>query len=199
MLWDTYGRPEPRRWGAVLPGLTGTVPHHLTVDGTADAVVQLHVELGQNVRCDAEGTDVTGDSHGKGAATKHQGACWTPTVKDAGFRDVSHSRCLHDVPDDKLLDGLVLGDTTGTVGAADGLHVATALLGTTVIPPFLGLQSAHNKDRLQLVVHIKLQINEMLNFENIFRNFEMMPIGSKPTPEYLHLQMMAFRGPNGGL
>lgn len=65
-----------------------------------------------------------------------------PTVKDAGLRDVSHSRCLNDVPDDKLLDGLVLGDTPGTVGAADGLHMATALLGTTVVPPFLGLSNA---------------------------------------------------------
>lgn len=63
----------------------------------------------------------------------------TLTVKDAGLRDVSHSRCLHYVPDDKFLDGLVLGDTTGTVCAADGLHMSTALLGTTVIPPLLGL------------------------------------------------------------
>lgn len=63
----------------------------------------------------------------------------TLTVKDTGVRDVSHSRCLHDVPNDKLLDGLVLGDTTGTVGAADGLHMPTALLSATVIPPLLGL------------------------------------------------------------
>ncbi len=63
----------------------------------------------------------------------------TLTVKDAGLGDVSHGSRLHYVPDDKLLDGLVLGDATGTVGAADGLHVPTALLSTTVIPPFLGL------------------------------------------------------------
>lgn len=61
------------------------------------------------------------------------------TVKDTGLWDVSHGRRLHDVPDDELLDGLVLGDTAGTVGAADGLHMPTALLGTTVIPPLLGL------------------------------------------------------------
>lgn len=64
----------------------------------------------------------------------------TLTVEDAGLRDVSHGCCLHDIPDHKLLDGLVLGDTTGTVGAADGLHVPTALLSTTVVPPLLGLQ-----------------------------------------------------------
>lgn len=71
-LGDTYSRPEPGRWGAVLPGLAGTVPHHLTVDGAADTVVQLHVELGQNVRCDTEGTDVTGRSYGKRAGAKHE-------------------------------------------------------------------------------------------------------------------------------
>lgn len=63
----------------------------------------------------------------------------TLTVEDAGLGDVPHCRSLHDVPDDKLLDGLVLGHAAGTVGAADGLHVPTALLGATVIPPFLGL------------------------------------------------------------
>lgn len=65
--------------------------------------------------------------------------CGRLTVEDAGLRDVPHSRRLHDVPDDKLLDGLVLGDAAGTVGAADWLHVPTALLGATVVPPFLSL------------------------------------------------------------
>lgn len=63
----------------------------------------------------------------------------TLTVKHAGLCDVSHGCSLHYVPDDKLFDGLVLRDTTGTVGAADGLHMPTALLGATVIPPLLGL------------------------------------------------------------
>lgn len=62
-----------------------------------------------------------------------------PTVEHTGLGDVPHSRCLHDVPDDKLLDGLVFGHAAGTVCAADGLNVATALLGTAVVPPFLGL------------------------------------------------------------
>lgn len=55
MLWDTYSRPEPWRRGTVFPGLTRAVPHHLTVDGTADTVVQLHVELGQHIRCNRKG------------------------------------------------------------------------------------------------------------------------------------------------
>lgn len=49
--WFTHSGPESGWWGTVLPGLTGAVPHHLTVDGAADTVVQLHVELGQNVGC----------------------------------------------------------------------------------------------------------------------------------------------------
>lgn len=57
----THSGPESGWWGAVFPGLTGAVPHHLAVDGTADTVVQLHIELGQNVSCGAnmveKGTD----------------------------------------------------------------------------------------------------------------------------------------------
>lgn len=56
----TYSRPESGWWGAVFPGLTGAVPHHLTVDGTADTVVQLHIELGQNICCSA---NIRGERH----------------------------------------------------------------------------------------------------------------------------------------
>lgn len=56
--FGTHSRPESGRWRAVFPGLTGAVPHHLTVDGAADTVVQLHIELGQNISCRADkGTD----------------------------------------------------------------------------------------------------------------------------------------------
>lgn len=61
------------------------------------------------------------------------------TVEHAGLGDVPDGGCLHDVPDDELLDGLVLGHAAGTVGAADGLDVATALLGASIIPSLLGL------------------------------------------------------------
>ena len=56
------------------------------------------------------------------------------------FSNVPNGCSLHDVPDDKLLDGFVFGHTTGTVGASDGLGVSTALLGASVIPPLLGLE-----------------------------------------------------------
>lgn len=64
------------------------------------------------------------------------------TIEHAGLGDIPDSSGLHDVPDDEFLDGLVLGHAAGAVGAADGLHVPTALLGTPVVPPLLGLKKA---------------------------------------------------------
>lgn len=61
------------------------------------------------------------------------------TVKHAGLCDVPHRSSLDNVPDDKLLDGLVLRHTPGTVSAADGLDMSTTLLGTAVIPSLLSL------------------------------------------------------------
>jgi len=51
----------------------------------------------------------------------------------AGVRDVSHGGRLHDVPDDELLDSLVLGAGLGAVGAAHKLDMAAAVLVTSVI------------------------------------------------------------------
>lgn len=48
-LSDAYTRPKPWRWCPVLTGLPRTVPHHLTVDGTAHAIMQFHIELGQHI------------------------------------------------------------------------------------------------------------------------------------------------------
>lgn len=116
------------------------------MDGTADTVVQLHIELGQNVSCRVEkGTDEYKPPRSKYKKRQLlltngvENMANKLTVKDAGLCDVSHCSRLHYVPDDELLDGLVLRDTAGTVGAADGLDMATALLSTTVIPPLLGL------------------------------------------------------------
>ena len=51
----------------------------------------------------------------------------------AGVGDVSHGGSLHDVPDDELLDGLVLGAGLGAVGAPDELDMATAMLVTSIV------------------------------------------------------------------
>ena len=56
----------------------------------------------------------------------------------AGVGDVSHGGGLHDVPDDELLDGLVLGAGLGAVGAPHELNMATAVLVTSSVPPFRG-------------------------------------------------------------
>ena len=77
------------------------------MDGAADAVGELGVQLGQLV------------------AGVH-----------AGVGDVPHGGGLHDVPDHELLDGLVLGAGFGAVSAADELNMAAAVLVTASVPPF---------------------------------------------------------------
>ena len=62
------------------------------------------------------------------------------TIVYTSLCNISHSSSLHNVSDDKLLDGLVLGNTTSTIGAPNGLGVATDFLGASVIPPFLSLK-----------------------------------------------------------
>lgn len=66
------------------------------------------------------------------------------TVKDTCFRDISDCSCFYNVSDDKLLNGLVLGDTASTVGAADRLDMAPAFLGTAVVPSLLSLFTRAN-------------------------------------------------------
>lgn len=64
------------------------------------------------------------------------------TFINAGIRNIPDSGCLHDVSDHKLLDGLVLGDTSGTVCAAHILDMASAFLVASVIS---SLHSLHRK------------------------------------------------------
>ena len=59
-------------------------------------------------------------------------------VEDACFRYVPDSSGFYNVPNDKLLDGLILGHAPGAVRAANGLHMAAALFGATVVSSFFG-------------------------------------------------------------
>lgn len=61
------------------------------------------------------------------------------TCVDGSLGDVTDSRSLNDVADDELLDRLVLGHTTSTVGASNGLHVSTVVFTTSSITAFLRL------------------------------------------------------------
>ena len=63
------------------------------------------------------------------------------TGVDAGFSDVSHGSSLHDVTDDKLLDGLVFGDAASAVGASYGVGVPATMFGPSVIAAFASLKS----------------------------------------------------------
>ena len=76
------------------------------MDGARDAVVKLGIQLGQLV-----------------------------AGVDAGLRDVPDSRCLHDIPDHKLADRLILRDGLGAVAAAHILDVAPAVLVPAMVPP----------------------------------------------------------------
>ena len=54
----------------------------------------------------------------------------------AGVGDISDGGGLHDVPDNELLDGLVLGDALGTVGASHELDVTTSMFVTSIVTTF---------------------------------------------------------------
>lgn len=58
---------------------------------------------------------------------------------DGGLSDITNGGSLDDVPDDKLLDRLVLWYAPGAVGATHWLHVATVVLATSSITAFLRL------------------------------------------------------------
>ena len=59
-------------------------------------------------------------------------------IENTRFGNIPDGCGLYDVPNDELLNGLILGPASGTVGTANRLHVAAALFGTTIVPSFLG-------------------------------------------------------------
>ena len=52
--------------------------------------------------------------------------------------NISQGSGLNNVPDNELLDGLVLGHASRAVGASEEFDVATAVLVTSSITPLLG-------------------------------------------------------------
>lgn len=57
-----------------------------------------------------------------------------------GLRDIANSSSFHDVTDHKFLNGLVLGDTARTVGAAYRVDMATAVFGASTVSALASLQ-----------------------------------------------------------
>ena len=70
-------------------------------------------------------------------------------VEDACFRYVPDSSGFYNVPNDNLLDGLILGHAPGAVRAANGLHMAAALFGATVVSSFFGHLGAKTRKRIR--------------------------------------------------
>lgn len=62
------------------------------------------------------------------------------TTVYTGLTDISNSSRLDHVSDSESLDGLVLSNTTRTVGASDECDVSAALFVTAVISSLLGLR-----------------------------------------------------------
>lgn len=79
----------------------------LAMNGTPHAVTQLDIELGKHI-----------------------------SVEDICFRYVPDSSSFYSVLNDKLLNGLILGHAPGIVHAANWVHVAAALFGTTIVSFF---------------------------------------------------------------
>ena len=75
-------------------------------------------------------------------------------IKNTLFRNVPDGCGLYDVPNDELLNGLILGHTSGTVGAANRLHMAAALFGTTVVPSFLGHLGSAEARELNCILNL---------------------------------------------
>jgi len=87
----------------VTAALAGTDTNYLAVDGAGDAVLELEVHLGDSV-----------------------------FIKDTGVRDITNGGGLDHVADGESLDGLVFGGASAAVRATNRLHMATALLVTSV-------------------------------------------------------------------
>jgi len=60
---------------------------------------------------------------------------------DTSIPNISDSCTLDHVTDSEPLDGLILGDTSGAVGATDGVGVAAVVLVTAVISSLLSHDS----------------------------------------------------------
>lgn len=90
----------------------GPVSHHFRVNGAGDTVVKLGVQFRQLIR-----------------------------LIKAGFRYVPDSSGLDDIANNKLFDGLVLGDATSAVGTANWIYMAATVLGASTVPAFGSLAS----------------------------------------------------------
>ena len=102
---------EAGRRGTVAATLGRADTDDVGVDGARHTVLRLHVQLGDGV-----------------------------FGVDRGLGQVTHSRRLDHVADDEALDGLVFGNTTGTVQATHRVDVSTTRLGASSVS---SLRSLH--------------------------------------------------------
>jgi len=92
-------KTDTRRRRSVTTAYAGTNTNNLSVNGTADAVLQLKIHLWDGI-----------------------------FGEDRGIRDITNSGRFNHITDGKSLDCLVLWCASTAVGATDGLYMATTLL-----------------------------------------------------------------------
>lgn len=97
-----------RRRGSNAATLSRSDTDNLGVNGARNAVVDLKVELRKSI-----------------------------LLVDRLLRDISNGGSLNHVSDEVSLDGLVLGDHSSAVRAADGGNVSSSLLAASVVSSLL--------------------------------------------------------------
>jgi len=75
--------------------------------------------------------------------------CMTPAAKAMARANhgvgTNEGSSFNNVTNDKLLDSLILGYTSSTVGAANWIDMSTSVLGASVVSAFLGLLNRRRK------------------------------------------------------
>ena len=143
----------------------GDVPNDLAVDGARDAVLELEVHLGDGVLGEDGGIrDITcGGLISRRIPTSQTGCDgreegWWYSFGNAIVRRDRRTdgSGLDHVADGESLDGLVLGNASRAVGAADGLDVAAALLVATAVQTKSARPRARIWDQTNIVLGCSL-------------------------------------------
>ena len=124
---------EPWRRSTDLTVLVRAIADYLGVDSTRHTVVELGIQLRQSESWKWKIVNYC-------IATDQQLWVAILTCVHASLSDVSHSSSFHNVTNDKLLDGLILGNTTSTIGATDGTDVSATVLRASIVSAFASLK-----------------------------------------------------------
>jgi len=103
------------------------------VNGAGDTIVKLSIQFRQLIRL------------------IEASLCYVPD--SSGFDNVTN---------DEFLDGFVLGNATSAIGAADWIHMAATMLGTSTISAFASLANKQKRIRYMDINSVSSQKNEKI-------------------------------------